>query len=137
MTDAPRTARRSALQEAARSRPELAVIAVVGLALLILAALLPLTLAIDEKTDRQRPLFDDVQEMAELQYAQFQRSGAAEPVSLQGGESATIGKTEFTASPGITLAVTATDDGYCIRAHNDLGDRAPERCEDGDVNPAL
>ena len=137
MIDAPTGSRRSALARAVRTRPELAVIVVVGIALLVLAALLPLTMAIDDKADRKRPLFNDVQEMADLQYLHFQRTGAAKAVSLTDGETVRLGDTDFTPAPGISISVTVTTDGYCIRAHNDLGDQVPERCEDGDTNPKL
>jgi hypothetical protein len=115
--------------------PDFAFFLVVGLCLVVLAALYPVARAIDAHVDSKRPLYDDIAEVAWLEYVYYQAQGEAYPTEVSGGQSVTIGDTTYTMSPGVELTVTATDDGWCITGSDDLGNDAGEICYAGDVNP--
>lgn len=124
---APRTKRRRS--------PDFALFIAVGVALLVLAALYPLARVVDAHYDRQRPLYDDIAEMAWLQYLHYQAQGEAYPVEVSGGQSVQLGGTTYSVNPGVVIVVTATDDGYCITGHDDIGNEAGNFCWPGDVDP--
>ena len=115
--------------------PDFAFFLVVGLCLLVLAALYPVARVVDAHYDRQRPLYDDIAEMAWLQYLYYSAEGEAYPTEVSAGQSVTIGDTTYEVNPGVELTVTATTGGWCITGHDDIGNEAGEFCYDGDVDP--
>jgi hypothetical protein len=115
--------------------PDRAFFIVVGVALLILAALYPVARLVDAHDDGKRPLYDNIAQMAWLQYLYYQQRDEAYPVEVSSGQSVTIGDQTYTVNPGVVLVVTATDGGWCITGHDDVGNEAGDFCYDGDVNP--
>ena len=111
--------------------PVIAVAVIFGLVL----AFLPLAMLLDARMDRKRPVYADVHEMDVLQYQQLQQTGHGLPVVLHDDETATVGGRRFSPSPGITIRVRLSADGYCIQARNQHGDVTDWRCGDGKRNP--
>ena len=114
--------------------PDFTFFIVIGVALLVLAALYPIARVVDAHDDSKRPLFDDVGEMAWIQYNYFQAKGEAYPIEVQGGQSFTVADQTYAVNPGVELVVRATDDGWCIKGRDDLGNSG-DWCYQGDVNP--
>jgi hypothetical protein len=114
--------------------PDFALFIVIGVALLVLAALFPAARAIDAHFDSKRPFYDDVSEMAWIQYNYYQLQGEAYPIEVQSGQSVTVGDQTYAVSPGVELAVRATEDGWCIKGHDDHGNSG-DWCFAGDVDP--
>ena len=104
-------------------------------ALALLAALFPLAWVLDQREDRQRPMYRDVLTMAWLQYDHLRRGGEVVPVELQGGESTTVDGQRFTASRGVTVSVETSRAGYCVRGRNEHGDVTPRQCGDAGTRP--
>ena len=103
----------------------------------LVLACLPFAMVLDFRIDRQRPMYADVQTMAELQYRHIQVHGRGVPAVLRDGQSVTLADTDFAPSAGVVLSVEMTDGGYCIRARNQYGDHTAVRCEDGETDPRL
>ncbi len=116
-------------------------VALFGAVLVVLAALVPLVLAIDDRADRQRPMYQDRLEMALLQFEEADVRGEAVALTLAPGESVELAGSSFTASPGVTVAVETSEDGYCVQASNSHGDATEWRCwaddEDPDESPGV
>lgn len=108
----------------------------IAVALVAMAALFPLARLLDDRADRQRPMYRDVLTMAWLQYDHLRQGGTVEPVELRGGESTTIDGRSFTTSPGVTVHVKASDDGYCVKGWDQFGDTTEWKCGDGDTRPS-
>jgi hypothetical protein len=97
---------------------------------LVLLACLPLALMLDHSVDGDRPMFHDMERMAQLQTAYVATGQPPVEADLTDGESVMIGTTEFVVSEGVTLAVRATDgDDFCISASNSAG-ASSERCSE-------
>lgn len=102
---------------------------VLAAALGVLAALVPLARAVDERADRRRPLYADVDRMLEFQARLVAANDEGMAVSLQPGESVAVGDERFTASDGVRLRVVlGPDAGYCVWAGNDHGDATRWQC---------
>jgi hypothetical protein len=96
-----------------------AVLVTVG-AFLLLLACLPLAMGIDERIDRDRPMYLDLSRMETLQTASVATTGAIVPVELSAGESAEVAGQEFVASEGVSVVVRDGDGEatYCISVSN-------------------
>ncbi len=103
--------------------------------LVCLAALFPLARVLDQRQDRQRPLYRDVLTMAWLQYDHLQKHDGPIPAELREGESTTIDGHRFTSSPGVTVRVKVSGDGFCVRGWNQYGDVTAWQCADRDTQP--
>lgn len=126
---------REAARKRADGRVEKGFVIAIAGALVALAALFPLTRLIDDRADRQRPMYRDVLTMAWLQYDHLRNGGRVEPVQLSGGESTTVDDQSFTTSPGVTVRVKASDGGYCVKGWNQFGDATAWKCGDGETRP--
>lgn len=95
----------------------------------VLLACLPLTLRLDERIDRNRPMYDDLARMTAVQAKSLAATGKVVPVQLSGGESVTIADTEYVASDGVTVDVRGVDGdtAYCIAVSNQYGAKS-EHC---------
>jgi hypothetical protein len=96
----------------------------------VLLACLPLALRLDDRIDRDRPMYLDLSRMAALQNASLVATGAVVPVELSGGESADIGEQEFVASEGVSVVVRGVegDTAYCISVRNEHGSSKDDFC---------
>ncbi len=47
-----------------------------------------------------------------------------------------MGGRQFTLSPGVSVQVRATKDGYCVRGRNNYGDVTAWQCGDGATDPS-
>jgi hypothetical protein len=108
---------------------------------LLLLALWPLAARLDSSVDEVRPLFLDVQDMAELQYLLVVEGGGPEPLELAPGDQVDLGGVTFEPHDGVSVAVMTTDEGYCVTARfvddPDSVDASRSRCWEADQNPAL
>lgn len=104
-----------------------------GIVVLVLLAALPLVLRFDAGHDRMRPMYVDVETMAELQTRHIEANGTGVPADLGPGESILVGGQTFTTSPGTTLQVTTSEGGYCVQASNEYGDSTQPRCGNGET----
>jgi hypothetical protein len=98
-------------------------------------ALLPLILLLDRHTDRQRPMYEDVDHAAYLQYLEVRDGGHPVSFTVRAPDSVDIGEQPFQPSDGVTVQSEPKGTGYCVEAHNRHGDRAARRCWDGTTNP--
>ncbi|WP_159081640.1 hypothetical protein [Nocardioides sediminis] len=105
-----------------------AVLVTVGTFLLLLACL-PLAMGMDERIDRDRPMYVDLSRMEALQTASVATTGAIVPLELTGGESAEVAGQEFVASEGVSVVVRdgEGDETYCISVSNQH-DAEAEHC---------
>ncbi|GAB2886397.1 hypothetical protein [Nocardioides pacificus] len=111
-------------------------LALVG-AFALLAALTPLAMMLDDRTDRDRPMYEDVNLMMERQARHVVLYGEGEPVSLDPGESVTVADKDFTTSDGVRLRVVVGDrKGYCVSAENEHGKSTGWQCSEGMKEPA-
>jgi hypothetical protein len=131
----PVTTERSGVVRTTTRGPDFTFYIVVVVALVVLAALYPVARLVDAHYDRQRPLYEDIAEMAWLQYLYYSAEGKAYPTEVSGGQSVTIGDQTFAVNPGVELKVIATPDGWCISGHDDLGNESGDFCYPGDENP--
>lgn len=104
-------------------------------ALALYAAALVGGMTLDERTDRSRPMYADIERMALLQYTAHQDSGALVAVTVEPDQTVDVAGSEFTTSEGVSLEVEVTEDGYCIRADNAHGDSTRWQCLDGATRP--
>jgi hypothetical protein len=98
------------------------------LALMLLCV--PLALRLDERIDRDRPMYSDLSRMTAMQDTSLAETGKAVPTQLSGGESAEIGSEEFVASDGVSVVVRGLDGdtAYCITVRNEHGSESDEHC---------
>lgn len=98
----------------------------------VMVACLPLVWMLDGNTDENRPMYQDMLRMEQMQNALVVNEPPVE-ATVSDGRSVVIGAQEFTASAGVTVVVRATgSDSFCVSASNDLGERAEERCSSTD-----
>ncbi len=97
-----------------------------GVLVLMLAGL-PLALSMDDSLDRERPMYQDMLTMQNLQNLQLAGSEPPIAAKLSSGDVLEIAGTQFATSPGVSMVVTVEDASYCISARNDHGHSA-ERC---------
>lgn len=96
----------------------------------VMLACLPLVWMLDADIDEDRPMYQDMLRMQNLQALNVVNEGRPEDVTATDGEAVKVGASEFTASPGVTVVVRAVDENsFCVSASNDLGERA-ERCSE-------
>lgn len=112
-----------------RAPARVSVAAMVAAGVLLLA-LLPLARALDWRTDRHRPMYDDIERMHTLQKALIKQTGAPVALTLQPGERTTQAGTSFRTSPGVLLVVETDDQGYCVRAEDQYGEVSDWQCSD-------
>ncbi|GEP33397.1 hypothetical protein NSZ01_11650 [Nocardioides szechwanensis] len=97
--------------------------------------LLPATTALDRRTDRARPLYDDVLAVAQYEWEQIKETGRPAALTLAGGDR-TGGETGLTLdSHTETVRVTVEGGGYCIEARNTFGDETGVLCFEGREPP--
>src|SRR5262245_24428655 len=85
-----------------------------GVAIGVVVAFIPLAIRIDDGMDRSRNVYQDLVEMAELQYQATLESGDAHPVEVRPGESVAVGGSRFATHSDVTLRVEVHDSGYCV-----------------------
>lgn len=96
----------------------------------VMLACLPLVWMLDADIDEDRPMYQDMLRMQNLQALNVVNEGRPEDVTATDGEAVKVGASEFTASPGVTVVVRAVDENsFCVSASNDLGEKA-ERCSE-------
>ena len=110
-------------------------VALIGAVLVVLVALVPLVLAVDDRADRQRAMYQDRYEMALLQYKQADVHGEPEALVLGPEESVELAGSSYTTAPGVSVVVETSEDGYCVQASNSHGDVAEWRCWADDEDP--
>jgi hypothetical protein len=103
--------------------------------LAVVAASIPVAMVVDERTDRQRPMYSDRATMAWLQFRSMEQGGVAEAMLLRDGETTTVGGQEFAPSPGVQVEVRLQEPGYCVQAENQYGDVTSWACYNGTTNP--
>jgi hypothetical protein len=112
--------------------------AVVVAVLLLLAALFPFARMYDERVDRARPMYADLETVTWLEYQQVHEAGASPaPLTITEDRPATINDVTFTPSRGTTVTVTPTGDGYCVTARDQDGDDAGPACWSTGSTPPL
>lgn len=95
----------------------------------VMLACLPLVFLMDDNTDENRPMYEDMLRMETMQIALIANDERPVATTVSDGESVKVGSKEFVASPGVTVVVRATDkDSFCVSASNDLGKQGQERC---------
>jgi inner membrane protein involved in colicin E2 resistance len=99
-----------------------------GLIALLLVALYPVAAMVDERSDRQRDLYNDVASMIDLQKKAVVAKGQAVPVTVAPDSTVKVGGTKFTSSPGVEIVVELRDDGFCVRGNNTVGDVTRWQC---------
>lgn len=110
---------------------------VVAAVLALLAALYAGAAALDERTDRQRPMYDDVLAVAQQEWEHARLTGAPLAFSLREGGTQVLGGTQVRLSPGTTsIDVLVDGAGYCVSASNVHGDATGPLCFDGEDRPA-
>ncbi len=117
-------------QRASISGDRLPLFITIGIFVLMLLCL-PLVLNLARDLDDDRPMYQDMQLMLSYQAAHIANEGRPVETTVSDGESVTVGANEFTASPGVTVVVRATDkDSFCVSASNDHGVKSPEHCSE-------
>lgn len=97
----------------------------------VLLICLPLAWLLDESHDGNRPLYEDLLTMQNLQGSLVFNKEPPVAVTVSDGESEEIGNLTFTASDGVTVVVRVIDDNsFCVSGSNDNGVKSPERCND-------
>jgi hypothetical protein len=113
------------------------VLAVLAAAVVLLVALFPVARHVDETTDRQRPMYEDLARVEWLQYQAMQSTGSAVPLDVEDGETVTIGEAEFRASPGVRVVVEVPGpDQFCAVVSNRFGDESARSCFDPEAPPS-
>ncbi len=110
--------------------PFRAFVAIIAFFALLILALMPLARAIDDKGERMRPMYADLERMHEFQAELEDRTGAPVALTVEPGATATEEGLSFTTSAGVRLVVETTTDGYCVRGENQYGDRSKWQCLD-------
>ena len=114
-------------QRASTSGDRLPLLITIGVFLVMLACL-PLVLMLDDNIDEDRPMYQDLLRMQNLQAVHLANDGRPVEATVSDGEKVKVGAEVFESSPGVTIVVRATDsNSFCVTASNDLGEKA-ERC---------
>ena len=95
----------------------------------IFAVLLPVTSAADHTIDRQRPLYSDVLETAQLQWDRIQKGMSPMAMHLEEVAAAGVDLDEDTEYLDVT--VEGNGIGYCIEGGNKFGDQTAKHCFEG------
>lgn len=102
---------------------------------MLFSVLVPVTTALDRRTDRARPLYDDVLAVAQYEWEQILETGRPVALTLAGGDR-TGGPTGPTLdSRTETVRVTVEGGGYCVEARNTFGDETGALCFEGRERP--
>jgi len=104
-------------------------------AVVCLTALFAVARMADLHADRARPMYRDVLSLAWLEYGVLHDGGRPDPVRLGAGDSTTIGGHRLTVSPGVTVRVKVSGDGFCVRGANQYGDTTGWQCGDARTRP--
>jgi len=115
--------------------PEKGLLIALGAAFAAIVVLLPFANQLDNRTDRQRPMYAEVTEMAVAQYELMRKTGAPEQVTVGPGETVLVGNVEFTAAPGVAVQVREAEIGYDVRGRNQYGDATGWQHYDGKTDP--
>lgn len=95
----------------------------------VMLACLPLVFMMDADHDEDRPMYQDMLRMENMQNALVANDQRPVPATVSDGESVTVGAKDFVASAGVTVVVRATDkNSFCVSASNDLGMTVEEQC---------
>lgn len=109
---------------------------VVGLGLVLaFAVMVPVALVLDRHVDRTRPMYEDVEAMAYLQFEVVQAGRPVQPVVVGPRDHVRVAGTRFSPRPGVTIEVRADGDGYCVQGSNKHGDTSQWVCGDGTTAP--
>ena len=104
---------------------------VVGLGLVLaFAVMVPIALVLDGQVDRTRVMYEDVEQMAYLQYEVADEGQPVQDVVVGPQDHVRVAGTRFSPHPGVTIEVRAEDDGYCVRGTNKHGDSSRWICGD-------
>ncbi|GEP40129.1 hypothetical protein NPS01_37920 [Nocardioides psychrotolerans] len=113
-----------------------AALGVVVLALGLMVALGLVAAALDRRTDWQRPMYEDVLAVAQLEWEQIQLAGAPLEFALTEDGRQVLGGQDVVLSPGTTsLSVQVEGKTYCVGAANERGDETGALCFDGEGLP--
>ncbi|HEX4976260.1 MAG TPA: hypothetical protein VFV40_00200 [Nocardioides sp.] len=107
-----------------------------GAVLLLIAVLLPLAQRLDAGVDVRRPLYEDVMEVAAMEYLAVKSDGHPTAVTVGPHETVEIGGESFTPTEGVTVEVRRDGIGYCVRAGDEDGRQTGWQCYDGLEDPA-
>ena len=107
-----------------------------GVVFLLIAALYPLAQRLDADADGRRPVYENVLEMAVLQYRAVRADGEPVPMTVAPQETVEVGGTRFTTPEGVTVEVRRDGVGYCVRGRNDEGHQTRWQCYDGTEDPS-
>ena len=107
-----------------------------GVVFLLIAALYPIAQRLDADADGRKPVYENVQEMAVLQYRVVQSDGSPVPMTVAPQETVEVGAASFTAAEGVTVEVRRDGVGYCVRGRNDDGHQTRWQCYDGTEDPS-
>ena len=107
-----------------------------GVVFLLIAALFPLARQLDADADARKPLYENVMEMAVLQYRAVQAEGEPEPMTVAPAETVQVGRNSFTTADSVTVEVRRDGVGYCVRGSNEGGHRTRWQCYDGNEDPS-
>lgn len=100
----------------------------IGVFVLMLACL-PIVSMMDADHDEDRPAYQDMLRMENLQRSLVANKERPVAATVTGGQSVKIGPDTFTSSAGVTVVVRVVDkNSFCVSASNDLGAKAKERC---------
>ena len=117
-------------ERASISGDRLPLLITIGIFVLMLLCV-PIVLNLDGDLDQDRPMYEDLQLMLNYQAAHIANEGRPVEATVSDGESIKVGANEFTASPGVTVVVRATDkDSFCVSASNGQGVKSPEHCSE-------
>lgn len=95
----------------------------------VMLACLPIVSMMDASHDEDRPTYQDMLRMENLQRLLVANKERPVATTVTGGESVDIGPDTFKSSPGVTVVVRVVDkDSFCVSASNDRGVEAKERC---------
>ena len=107
-----------------------------GVVFLLIAALYPVAQRLDTDADDRKPVYENVLEMAVLQYRVVQSDGSPVPMTVAPQETVEVGGASFTAAEGVTVEVRRDGVGYCVRGRNDDGHQTLWQCYDGNEDPS-
>ena len=107
-----------------------------GVVFLLIAALFPLARQLDADADARKPLYENVMEMAVLQYRVVQAEGEPKPMTVAPEETVQVGGGSFTAAEGVTVEVREDGVGYCVRGSIEDGHQTRWQCYDGSEDPS-
>ena len=107
-----------------------------GVVFLLIAALYPVAQRLDTDADDRKPVYENVLEMAVLQYRVVQSDGGPVPMTVAPQETVEVGGASFTTAEGVTVEVRRDGAGYCVRGRNDEGHQTRWQCYDGNEDPS-